>query len=280
VSRLGELVLRAYVRLMPKRSATRFSSVDTYGNWQYDTSEKMFATFPEFNFQGKRILDLGCGLGGRAAWLAKHGAGEVIGIDINAAEIAQAVELRDRFHPDLKNLSYLACKEDDLLELGEFDIVLLLDSLEHVVSPLKIIRLARKYVKPGGYAYFTTIGWYHHAGSHLNIPFATVFFSDETILNFIRWMVCQPDYKPTEWDSDPPLARWEGLYDLRDRPGEHLNKITIRQMKKLVRYAPFRRGKVVPIGFRDARLRWLNPLRHVPIVNEVFHSAVVGVLQA
>jgi len=280
VSRVGELVLRAYVGLMPKRSSTRFSSVDSYGNWQYDTSEKMFATFPEFDFQGKRILDLGCGLGGRAAWLAKHGAREVIGIDINAAEIAQAVELRDRFHPDLKNLSYLACREDELLELGDFDIVLLLDSLEHVVSPLKILRLARKYVKTGGYAYFTTIGWYHHAGSHLNIPFVTVFFSDETILNFIRWRVCQPDYIITEWDSDPPIARWEGLYDLRDRPGEYLNKITIRQMKKLVRYAPFQRGKVVPIGFRNARLRWLNPLRHVPIVNEVFHSAVVGVLQA
>jgi hypothetical protein len=82
------------------------------------------------------------------------------------------------------------------------------------------------------------------------------------------------------WDSDPPTARWEGIYNLRDRPGEYLNKITIRSIKKMVKYAPYRRGRMFVIGFRNAKLRWLNPMRHIPIVNEVFHSVVVGVLEA
>ena len=280
MSRLGELVLRAYAGVLPKRPAGRAASADSYYNWQYDTSAAIFAALPDLDFRGKRVLDLGCGLGGRTAWIAQNGAREVAGIDINAAEIRQAIQLKDSLHPELKNISYYACKEEEqLTSLGEFDVVLLLDSLEHVVSPLKILRLASKYVKPGGYAYFTTIGWYHHAGSHAGIPFATLFFSDETILNFTRRQLSQPDYKPTLWDSDPPTARWEGVYDLRDRPGEYLNKITIGQMKKLVRYAPFRRGKVVTLGFRNARLRWLNPLRRIPILNEVFHSAVVGILE-
>jgi SAM-dependent methyltransferase len=255
--------------------------VETYFNWQYETSEKMFATFPEFDFRNKRILELGCGIGGRAAWLARNGAREVVGIDISVADIRSAVQVKNKLYPDLNNVSYHPCKEDELLtELGEFDAVLLLDSIEHVVSPLKILQLARKYVKPGGHVYFTTIGWFHHAGSHLGIPFATVFFSDETLLNFVRWQVSRPDYQPTDWDSNPPIAKWEGVYDLRDRPGEYLNKITIREMKKLVHYAPYRRGRVITIGFRNARVRWLNPLRHVPIINEVFHSAVVGMLEA
>jgi 2-polyprenyl-3-methyl-5-hydroxy-6-metoxy-1,4-benzoquinol methylase len=281
VSRLGELALRAYVGLLPKKPVGRLTSVETYFNWQYETSEKMFATFPEFDFRNKRILELGCGIGGRAAWLARNGAREVVGIDISVADIRSAVQVKNKLYPDLKNVSYHPCKEDELLtELGEFDAVLLLDSIEHVVSPLKILQLARKYVKPGGRVYFTTIGWFHHAGSHLGIPFATVFFSDETLLNFVRWQVSRPDYQPTDWDSNPPIAKWEGVYDLRDRPGEYLNKITIREMKKLVHYAPYHRGRVITIGFRNARVRWLNPLRHVPIINEVFHSAVVGMLEA
>ncbi|MGD0860090.1 MAG: class I SAM-dependent methyltransferase [Terracidiphilus sp.] len=256
-------------------------SAINYHDWQSETSAAMFASFPEFDFRNKRILDLGCGLGGRAVWLARNGACEVVGIDINAAEIGEAARILDELYPDVKNVQFCHCKEDELLpSLGEFDLVLLLDSLEHVVSPLKILRLARKYVKPGGRAYFNTLGWYHHNGSHMGIPFATVFFSDETIANFTRWRLSRPDYVPNMWDSDPPAARWEGVYDLRDRPGEYLNKITIRQMERLVKYAPFRRGRVILLGFRNARLRWLNPLRRIPIVNEAFHSAVVGILEA
>lgn len=281
MSRLGEMILRSYASVLPKRPVERLASPESYFKWQYETSARMFGSFPGFDFKGKRILELGCGLGGRAAWLAENGAREVVGIDINAAEIRQACELKDRFHRFLQNLSYYPCEEDEPLpSLGEFDIVLLLDSLEHVVSPIKVMRLGRKYLKPGGRAYFTTIGWFHHAGSHLGIPFVTVFFSDETITNFVRWRLRRPDYQPSPWDSNPPVARWEGVYDLRDRPGEYLNKITIRQMKKLVRYAPFRRGEIATIGFQNPHLRWLNPLRHVPILNEVFHSAVVGILEA
>ena len=281
MSRLGELALRAYIQLLPKRPAGQSASPEAYFKWQYETSEKMFATFPEFDFRNRRILDLGCGIGGRAAWLANNGAGEVVGIDISVQDVHNATQLKDQLYPNLENVSYHLCREDEqLTDLGEFEVVLLLDSIEHVVSPLKALRLAKQYVKPGGRVYFTTIGWFHHAGSHLGIPFATVFFSDETLLNFVRWKVSSPDYQPTDWDSDPPIARWDGVYDLRDRPGEYLNKITVRQLKKLVHYAPYRRGRVIIIGFRNPRLRWLNPLRHIPIVNEVFHSAVVGMLEA
>src|SRR5208337_2911216 len=74
MSRLGELAIRAYVGLLPKQASHhRAESARNYHDWQYETSAAMFASFPEFDFQNKRILDLGCGLGGRATWLARNG---------------------------------------------------------------------------------------------------------------------------------------------------------------------------------------------------------------
>jgi 2-polyprenyl-3-methyl-5-hydroxy-6-metoxy-1,4-benzoquinol methylase len=89
MSRLGELALRAYAGMLPNRPAKSTSTRSTsYHQWQYDTSAAMFASLPNFDFQNKRVLELGCGLGGRALWLARNGALEVLGIDINAAEVS------------------------------------------------------------------------------------------------------------------------------------------------------------------------------------------------
>ena len=107
------------------------------------------------------------------------------------------------------------------------------------------------------------------------IPFSNLFFSDETIINVTRWIMAQPGYEPTGFDSDPPTKRWEGLYDLRDRPGEHLNKITIREIKKLLRYSIFPYNHMEIVGFHRAPLSLFNPLRHVPFLQEVFHSYIV-----
>ena len=75
-------------------------------------------------------------------------------------------------------------------------------------------------------------------------------FSDETIINVIRWQVSGPDYVPTRFDSNPPVERLRGIYNLRDRPGEHLNKITIREIKKLVKYSVFERGEITLLPYQ------------------------------
>ena len=37
-----------------------------YIQWQYESSENIFNTFPDFDVRGKTVLDIGCGTGGRA----------------------------------------------------------------------------------------------------------------------------------------------------------------------------------------------------------------------
>jgi SAM-dependent methyltransferase len=285
MSRIGEALLRRLVvstRVVPgaRAKTTVGDSWADYIRWQYDSSAALFAKYRNFDINGKRVLEIGCGTGGRSAYLASSGACEVVGIDINAAEIDIARELVPSIYPDVVGrCTYHVPSGNAPLDIGTFDLVVLVDCMEHVQSPPAMMKLAYAYTKPGGHFYFSSVGYYHYLGSHMPlIPFANVFFSDETIINVHRWQLSRPDYVPNRFDSDPPTARWDGIYDLRDRPGEHLNKLTIREMKRLVRYSPFSRSRLTVLGFGGRRklFRVLDPLRHLPVVQEAYHSIVIA----
>ncbi len=277
---LKQIVLKGERRTKRDEDESRSAGVRQYFEWQLRTSDALFSRYPNFDVAGKRVLDIGCGVGGRSAYLARRGAAQVVGIDINAAEIESAKRVCAEVLPEVSlSIQFLASTENAVLrDIGQFDLVFLVDAMEHVVSPPNILRLAYDYVKPGGKCWFNTVGWYNYHGSHCGyMPWLNLFFSDETIINVIRWSVSRPGYRPTQFDSNPPIERWRGIYNLRDRPGEHLNKITISEIKKLIRYTVFRSAAmtVVPFGSRNPLVRLLNPLRHVPVLQEVFHSFVV-----
>jgi 2-polyprenyl-3-methyl-5-hydroxy-6-metoxy-1,4-benzoquinol methylase len=284
MSTFDVFILKNLVRLKhkvqpPKAGGPSEDSWESYFRWQFESSGSLFARYPNWNIAGKTVLEIGCGTGGRTAYLASAGAKCAVGIDINREEIALARRLAGQLYPELnERLRYLEASEDKPLDIGPFDVVVLVDCMEHVVSPPQMMRLAHGYLAPGGQFYFSSVGWYHHAGSHTRLlPYVNVFFSDETILDTMRWWVSRPGYVPTRFDSNPPVERWRGLYNLRDRPGEHLNKITIREMRKLVRHSIFSHSRLQVLGFgrKHPLVRLLNLLTRVPLVREVWHSTTV-----
>jgi len=274
MSWIGELALRKLVGPQRRNGKATPQTHEEYHRWQFETSPALFATYPGFDPRGKTILDIGCGIGGRTVWLASQGAARVVGVDINAAEIEVAQRIQREQYPQLAGvLSFHCSQENDTLEPGQFDYVLLVDSMEHVVSPPAILRLAYKNTRLGGSCYFSTFGWYNHSASHTGLlPWVNVLFSDETIINFIRWRVSRPGYRPSRFDSNPPIERWRGLYNLRDRPGEHLNKITLSEIRKLIKYNIFGPGvmRLSPIRHRP---QWLfQCLVGLPGLDELFHA--------
>lgn len=77
------------------------------------------ATFAKFlgDVGGKRILDLGCGTGRNARFLAERGA-SVVGVDFSA----RSIELAKR-HPPRENLTYRVGSALELEDVGEYDMV-------------------------------------------------------------------------------------------------------------------------------------------------------------
>ena len=89
---------------------------------------KDFAQFHQY--QGKRVLEIGCGIGADAAEFVKHGA-EYVGVDLSQESVTLA---RKRFEVfDLQGKFYVMDGADTaaLAELGKFDLVYSYGVLHH-----------------------------------------------------------------------------------------------------------------------------------------------------
>jgi methionine biosynthesis protein MetW len=96
---------------------------------------------------GRKILDVGCGEGFLATLLMKKG-NSVIGIDISE----RAIELARK-----NGVKAIKCNVDDEeLPLHEhFDVIILSEVLEHLISPMRVIRKLKRYLKKNGYFLLT-----------------------------------------------------------------------------------------------------------------------------
>ncbi len=106
-----------------------------------------------------RVLDVGCNTGPMVIPLRQRGV-DVVGIDISPADVHQAERyLSERGLPDDR----LAVADGTCLPFrdGSFDVVLLVDILEHTDAPERIVSETRRLLAPGGIA-IATVPWAYH----------------------------------------------------------------------------------------------------------------------
>jgi len=101
--------------------------------------------------KGKRGLDYGCGIGTRAEMMAREGM-RVLALDLPTKPI-DFLEWRAKRHGFVDNLELLRLDGPDgtkVLPDYNFDIIVLMDVLEHLMEPHKVLREMLLRLNPGG----------------------------------------------------------------------------------------------------------------------------------
>lgn len=93
--------------------------------------------------KGNSLLDLGCGEGVVTAKFRKNFK-RIVGVDGTSSQISLAKSKH-------KGIEFIHCNIEEFETEERFDCVLLLFILEHVDNPHQLIKIAKKFVKKGGF---------------------------------------------------------------------------------------------------------------------------------
>ncbi len=121
----------------------------------------------QFDLNGKKVLDFGCGMGGMSLWYADNWSCEVHAVDIDRHHIFIAEQLHAKY--PLPNILF---EQRDILHDpldGPFDFIFMNDVAEHIPLPVltDILAQFKNLLAPGGRVFVTFPPWAGPFSSHL-----------------------------------------------------------------------------------------------------------------
>lgn len=211
---------------------------DLAASWWDESSpfkDLLYLNVPRFRFfdkyvsswDGKVVLDLGCGGGFVSEELARRGA-HVVGLDPSLAliEVAQKHAVMNNLRIDYnvgfgESLPYADCL---------FDVVVCVDVLEHVSDLDKVLNEVHRVLKPGGLFLFDTIN--------------KTLFSFLWMIVVLEWIVARIPRGTHDWRKFlPPRI----LNDKLQKVGFNL----LETVGIVMQSFSFSKGKIVP-RFRES----------------------------
>lgn len=281
MSKFGEKILKKINPLFPKQVHPfnlENNGEQTYAEWQYEKGEQTIKFYldkytTDEMFKDKKVLDFGCGGGGKSLYYASLGAEHVTGVDIveryekEAYDLADKLKLRDKFTFILGDATKLPFEDES------FDVIIMNDFFEHVSRPEEALKEALRILRKGGRIYLNFPPYKHPFGMHLsdaiNVPWVHLFFSETTCINV---------YKELMKDVPDGEERIKFRFS-KDKNGKeyisYINKMSIKRFKNIIKTMD-----IHPIYIKYTPLRSIvAPLAKIPGLNEVFYKMVTCVIE-
>ena len=194
------------------------------------------------SLRGKKLLDIGAGLGESSVYFALKGA-RVTTVDVSPGMVETALRLGEKFGVELEGI--VTGAEDLDVQKGSFDIVYIANTIHHVQNRALLFERIREALKPGGMffsydplAYNPAINVYRNMATEVRTP-------DESPLTVADLKLARKYFRNVGhrefWISSLLLF---GKYYLKDRV--HPNED--RYWKRILRES-------------EAALWWWKPLR-------------------
>jgi SAM-dependent methyltransferase len=248
-------------------------SEDAYSRWEYEWGRELVKLYlePAGDIGGKRVLDIGCGLGGKTVAYGEGGARETIGIDISLEHVKAShafTSKADQSHHwayILGDASAMPVKD------AVIDTVIANDAMEHFSDPEGALAEIERVVTRGGAVWVFFTPHFSPLGSHLYdyiyMPWCHLLFSRRSIKGAIRRILGDRMTGASREEVRGRLNEIMRSYD------EDLNHMSVRRFFRILRNMPGLR-----ITFRrlePAKFSFLRPLTRLPLVRELVTGAVI-----
>ena len=254
-------------------------SSEAYSQWEYETGQEFARVYlePAGDLDGKSVLDVGCGLGGKTVAFGESGARAVIGIDILAANVS-ASHAYAREHPGAVPSLFLAADAASLpFANATFDTVVASDAMEHFSHPGSALAEMHRVVTKGGAIWIFFTPHFSPLGSHLYdyiyTPWCHLLFTRAQIARAVRRVL----EVRAGGDRANGAAIDSRVREIMRSYDEDLNHMSVRRFLKMVRETPALTVRYLEL--RPAKFRFLKPFTLLPLVRELVTGFVVCRLQ-
>lgn len=252
-------------------------SGEAYSRWEHQWGREVARRYlePAGDLDGKIVLDVGCGLGGKTVAYEEAGVSTVVGTDI-LPENTEASQDYARQNAAGGRSAFLT---SDVAALpfrdGVFDTVVANDAMEHFSRPASALEEMRRVTKRGGAIWIFFTPHFSPLGSHLYdyiyTPWCHLLFSRSQIKRAIKRIL---EERAAGGSGEALADRVERIMTSYD---EDLNHMSVRRFLRIAKAIPSLHIGVLEL--RPAKFGFLKPLTSIPLVRELFTSFVVCRLQ-
>lgn len=263
-------VIRALDRALPGPRVGGRESPRAYAEWEHRLGRRLLDEYRGWfgSLGGRRVLDAGCGLGGKSVAYAQAGAA-VVGVDINHAHARGAVDFArgrglrlDVLTADATRLPFAA---------GSFDLVIANDSMEHFADPAAALAELARVTRTGGHVFIFFTPWGSPLASHLydyiHLPWCHLLLGERLIGELLELTLSE------RGDPDPAGAAGRLLEGYRTEN----NRLNVRDYRAIVRAQPGL--ETVFEQLKPPRFRFLAPLTGIPRLGELLTGTVTALLR-
>ena len=142
----------------------RYTNNEMYFNEQVTTCQKYLLPFINNVCEIKKgisVLEIGCGLGGNLKPFNDIGC-RVVGVDLSQETIQKAQRISPGFE-------FIASDIYDVDSIGQFEIIITRNVLEHIHDQERFMQFVKKFLKPNGYFFLAFPSWYYPFGGHQQV---------------------------------------------------------------------------------------------------------------
>jgi 2-polyprenyl-3-methyl-5-hydroxy-6-metoxy-1,4-benzoquinol methylase len=266
-------ILLSINRLLSKKKRIHPLMLDkeskgAYARWEYDLAKKTLLYFPDEMvnpklFEGKRVLDLCCGAGGKSVLLAQMGA-RVTAVDIDEGFIDMARDFADSQDIDID--FQVGDARDLRFEEKSFDYVFSFDALEHVDPPEDMLTQAKRVLVCGGRLIMSFTNWERHDGHHMtdaiSLPWIHLMISQKRLLDMYRHLV----------GDDMYVLRAGSLESERIA---YVNRLRLKTARRIIEESGFKRIHYREITYGGA----LGAIAGIPGMKKYLTRVITTVLE-